>query len=99
MLRSRVQTGDGNIESDLQWRKELEESVGTSCLQASVVLGSISTTLSALEALKPGDILYFKKLEFARLQPNGIPAFDVHVGTIGAQIAVQIAHSVVPGNQ
>ena len=99
MLRSRVQTGDGNEESDLQWRKELEESVGVSCLQASVVLGSISTTLSALEAFKPGDLLYFKKPEFARLQPNGIPAFDVHVGTIGAQIAVQIVRPVEPGNQ
>jgi len=99
MLRSRVQTGDGNEESDLQWRKELAEVIGSSCLQASVVLGSVTTTLSALEALKPGDLLYFKKPKFAQLQPNGIPAFDVHVGAIGAQIAVQIAHAVEPGNQ
>ena len=98
LLRSRVQTGDGNEDSDRVWRENLEEAVGGSCLEASVILGQVNTTLRVVESMQPGDILYFKKPEFASLQPNGIPAFDVQVGTLGAQTAVQIQRAVVPGN-
>lgn len=98
LLRSRVQSGDGNEESDRQWHIELEEAVGSSCLEANVILGQIHTTLKTVEAMQAGDILHFKKPEFASLQPNGIPAFEVHVGTLGAQTAVQIERAVVPGS-
>ena len=98
LLRSRVQTGDGNEDSDRQWRENLEESVGDACLEATVVLGQISATLKVVESKQTGDILYFKKPELASLQPNGIPAFEVHVGTLGAQTAVQIERAVAPGN-
>ena len=98
LLRSRVQTGDGNEDSDRQWRENLEESVGDACLEATVVLGQISATLKVVESMQTGDILYFKKPELASLQPNGIPAFEVHVGTLGAQTAVQIERAVGPGN-
>jgi flagellar motor switch protein FliM len=99
LLRSRVQTGDGNEESDKQWHDNLENAVGSACLQANVILGSINTTLKVLESMQAGDILHFKKPDFASLQPNGIPAFDVHVGTLGVQTAVQIERAVVPGTQ
>jgi flagellar motor switch protein FliM len=99
LLRSRVQTGEGNEESDKQWHDQLESAVGGACLQASVTLGSIATTLKVLESMEVGDMLYFKKPEMACLQPNGIPAFDVHVGTLGMQTAVQIERAVVPGTQ
>ncbi|MFZ2738519.1 MAG: flagellar motor switch protein FliM [Burkholderiaceae bacterium] len=98
LLRSRVQTGDGNEESDRQWHDELEAAVGGSCLQGSVILGNINATLKAVESMKVGDIFYFKKPELACLQTNGIPAFDVHVGSLGAQTAVQIERAVAPGN-
>lgn len=98
LLRSRVQSGDGNEDSDRQWHIELEEAVGSSCLEASVILGQIHTTLKTVESMQAGDILHFKKPEFASLQPNGIPAFEVHVGTLGAQTAVQIERAVAPGN-
>ena len=98
LLRSRVQTGDGNEDSDRVWRENLEDAVGGSCLEANVILGQVNTTLRVVESMQPGDILYFKKPEFASLQPNGIPAFDVQVGTLGAQTAVQIQRAVVPGN-
>ncbi len=97
LLRSRVTTGDGNDESDKQWHDELETAVGASCLEATVVLGTISTTIKVLETMQPGDVLYFRKPELACLQPNGIPAFDVHIGTLGTQTAVQIERSIAPG--
>lgn len=99
LLRSRVQTGEGNEESDKQWHDELESAVGGACLQASVTLGTVVTTLKVLESMQVDDMLYFKKPEMACLRPNGIPAFDVHVGTLGTQTAVQIERAVVPGAQ
>ena len=98
LLRSRVQTGDGNEESDRQWRDELEAAVGGSCLEANVILGYINSTFKAVESMKVGDIFYFKKPDLASLQPNGIPAFDVHVGTLGGQTAVQVERPVAPGH-
>jgi flagellar motor switch protein FliM len=97
LLRSRVQTGDGNEESDRQWHDELEDAVGEACLEANVSLGQINSTFKAVESMKPGDIFYFKKPELASFQPNGIPAFEVHVGTLGGQTAVQIERAVSPG--
>lgn len=98
LLRSRVQSGDGNEDSDRQWRDEFEDAVNDSCLQANVVLGTIKSTIKDIESMQVGDILYFKKPEFACLQAAGIPAFNVHVGTLGAQTAVQIAHAINPSN-
>jgi flagellar motor switch protein FliM len=49
--------------------------------------------------MKEGDVLFFKKPELARLLVNGLPAFDVQVGTIGAQTAVQIERACIPGMQ
>jgi flagellar motor switch protein FliM len=97
LLRSRVQSGDGNEDSDRQWRGELEEAVGGACMQGRVILGHINSTLRVVESMQPGDILYFKKPEFAVLEANEIPAFEVHVGTLGAQVAVQVERAVVPG--
>ena len=99
LLRSRVQSGDGNDESDKQWRQELEEAVDSASLEARVLLGSIESSFGDIEAMKEGDVLFFKKPELARLLVNGLPAFDVQVGTIGAQTAVQIERACIPGMQ
>jgi flagellar motor switch protein FliM len=96
-LRSRVQSGDGNDESDKQWRVELEEAVDSASLEARVILGSIESSFGEIKAMKEGDVLFFKKPELARLNVNGLPAFDVQVGSIGAQTAVQIERACIPG--
>ena len=99
LLRSRVQSGDGNDESDKQWREELEEAVDSASLEARVLLGSVESSFGEIETMKEGDVLFFKKPELARLLVNGLPAFDVQVGTIGAQIAVQVERACIPGMQ
>ena len=99
LLRSRVQSGDGNDESDKQWRIELEDAVDSASLEARVLLGSVESSFGEIEAMKEGDVLFFKKPELARLLVNGLPAFDVQVGTIGAQTAVQIERACIPGMQ
>jgi flagellar motor switch protein FliM len=96
-LRSRVQSGDGNEESDKQWRLELEDAVDSASLEARVIMGNIESSFGEIEAMKEGDVLFFKKPELALLQVNGLPAFDVQVGSVGAQTAVQIERACIPG--
>ena len=99
LLRSRVQTGDGNEESDNQWREDLGSAVDSADLEMRVLLSSFESNLMAIENLQPGDVLYFKKPELARLSINDVPAFDVQVGALGTQTAVQIERAVIPGMQ
>jgi flagellar motor switch protein FliM len=99
LLRSRVQTGDGNEESDNQWRDDLGSAVDSADLEMRVLLSSFESNLKAIENLQPGDVLYFKKPELARLSINDVPAFDVQVGALGTQTAVQIERAVIPGMQ
>ena len=99
LLRSRVQTGDGNEESDNQWRNDLGVAVDSASVELRVMLGEIASSLGAIESMQPGDILFFKKPDLARMLINEVPAFDVQVGNLGSQTAVQIARSVIPGLQ
>ncbi|NBY68613.1 MAG: flagellar motor switch protein FliM [Betaproteobacteria bacterium] len=99
LLRSRVQSGDGNEESDKQWRDELEDAVESSSLEARVLLGNIETSYGEIEAMREGDVLFFKKPELARMMVNGLPAFDVQVGALGAQVAVQVERAYIPSLQ
>ena len=99
LLRSRVQSGDGNEESDKQWHDELEDAVESASLEARILLGQIETSYGEIEAMREGDVLFFKKPELARMMVNGLPAFDVQVGALGAQVAVQVERAYVPGLQ
>jgi len=99
LLRSRVQSGDGNEESDKQWRDELEDAVESASLEARILLGHIESSYGEIEAMREGDVLFFKKPELARMMVNGLPAFDVQVGALGAQVAVQIERAYVPSLQ
>ena len=96
LLRSRVQSGDGNEASDKQWRADLEAAVHDSGLEMQVLLGHLTVQLSQLETMKEGDVLYFKKPDLARAYFSDIPAFDVEVGSVGSQIAAKIEHAVDP---
>jgi flagellar motor switch protein FliM len=99
LLRSRVQTGDGNEESDNQWRDDLGNAVDSASLEMRVLLGSFESSLKTIESMQAGDVLYFKKPDLARLFINEVPAFDVQVGALGTQTAVQIDRAVIPGMQ
>ncbi len=99
LLRSRVQTGDGNEESDNQWRDDLGHAVDSASLEMRVLLGSFEGNFKTIENMQAGDVLYFKKPELARLLINDVPAFDVQVGALGTQTAVQIDRAVIPGMQ
>ena len=97
LLSSRVQSGEGNEESDRKWRKELAAAVGDAKLELQVTMGEIKTTLHHLNHLQEGDLLFFKKDDTSLMSANGVPTFHVNVGTRGSQVAVQIDHEHVHG--
>ena len=99
LLRSRVQTGDGNEESDKAWRAELSTAVQDAEVELQVLLGKVQSTMAQLQNLAEGDILYFKKPEFARLMSGDLPVFDVEVGSQNNQTAVLLVNPVAPHPQ
>ena len=96
LLRSRVQSGDGNEESDKQWRGDLETAVYDSSVEMQFLLGHINMALSQLESMKEGDVMYFKKPDMARVYISDLPSFDVEIGSVGSNIAAKIIAPVNP---
>jgi flagellar motor switch protein FliM len=96
LLRSRVQTGDGNEDSDKVWREQLTDAVHDAELEIQILLGKLSVSLSQLQSMQPGDILPFKKADFARAMIEDMPVYDVEIGAMGSQVAVKIVNAVSP---
>ena len=97
LLRNRVQTGDGDEESDKKWAEDLAIAVGDAYIDIQVLMGNLKTTLYHLKTMKEGDLLFFKKPEHAQLIAKGVPAFGVNIGTRGSNVAVRVEEIVVPG--
>jgi len=96
LLRSRVQTGDGDEESDKIWRQQLAEATRDAELELQILLGKLQISLAQLKNMQPGDVLNFKKPEFARAMIRDIPVYDVEVGAMGSQVAVKVVESIGP---
>ena len=96
LLRSRVQTGDGDEESDKLWRQQLAEATRDAELELQILLGKLHISLAQLKNMQPGDVLHFKKPEFARAMIRDIPVYDVEVGAMGSQVAVKVVDSIGP---
>lgn len=99
LLRSRVQSGDGNEESDKVWRQQLAEAVFDAELDLQVLLGKLQISLSQLQTMQPGDVLPFKKNDHARMLVRDMPIYDVEIGSMNGQVAVRIADAISPTNQ
>lgn len=96
LLRSRVQSGDGNEESDKLWRAELAQAVYDAELDLHVVLSKFEVSLQELQNMQVGDLLHFKKPDHARVHIEDLPVFNVEVGAAGGQVAVKIINTVAP---
>jgi flagellar motor switch protein FliM len=99
LLRSRVQTGDGNEESDKVWRSQLADAVKDADLEIQILLGKLHLSLQQLQTMQPGDVLPFKKPESARALIEDMPVYDVEVGAMGSQVAVKIVQAISPNAQ
>lgn len=98
LLRGRVQSGDGDEDSDKVWRMQLEDAVGDSRLELRVVLGALELSLTALREMSAGDVFYFDRYDPARMLVRDTPVFDVEVGSAGQQLACRIADSIKPSS-
>ncbi len=96
LLRSRMTGGDGDEESDKQWRDQLASAVGDSQLDLDVTLGELETTYQQFSEIQEGDLLYFKKPDFARVSINDVPVYDAEVGNRGPQTAMRIHEILRP---
>jgi flagellar motor switch protein FliM len=96
LLRSRVQTGDGNAESERVWRDELFSAVGDAKLELKVVLGKVQIPLGRFTELRPGEVFFFRKPEHVRVLIGDIPLFEAQIGRTGASKAIRIDRSVAP---
>ncbi len=99
LLRSRVQTGDGNEESDKVWRSQLTDAVNDADLEIQILLGKLQLSLQQLQTMQAGDVLPFKKPESARALIEDMPVYDVEVGAMGSQVAVKIIQAISPNVQ
>jgi flagellar motor switch protein FliM len=96
LLRNRVQTGDGNEDSDKIWRAQLSHAVQDAELEMQVLLGKLNLTLQQLKNMQIGDVLPFKKADFARVMVQDMPVYDVEVGSMAGQVAIKIVNAVSP---
>jgi flagellar motor switch protein FliM len=96
LLRSRVQTGDGNEDSDKIWRAQLSHAVHDAELEMQVMLGKLNLSLQELKNMQIGDVLPFKKGDFARVMVQDMPIYDVEIGSMGGQVAIKIVNAVSP---
>jgi flagellar motor switch protein FliM len=96
LLRNRVQSGDGNDDSDKIWRAQLSHAVHDAELEMQILLGKLNLSLNELKNMQIGDVLPFKKADFARVMVQDMPVYDVEVGSMGGQVAIKIVNAVSP---
>lgn len=99
LLRSRVQTGDGDEQSDAQWRKDLIEAVDDAEIEVKVEVGELELSVERLKALVPDQILWFERYDQARVSAADILSFSATVGEVSGRIAIRIENALTPGEQ
>jgi flagellar motor switch protein FliM len=96
LLRNRLQSADGNEESDKIWRDDLTSAVKDAAIELQVSLGKVDITMQQLKSLQVGDVLPFRKPDYARMTTSDKPVFDVEVGSLGANAAVMVVKAIGP---
>ena len=94
VFRSRLQISDTSQESDRVWADELNVAVKDSSLGARVVLGELTLSMASFEAMQEGDVIPFKKPDFARLIVNDVPVFEGQIGNLDTQVAMRMERPV-----
>ena len=76
--------------------QNMELAAGDATLGAKVELAKVKIPVGAFEKLEEGQVLFFKKPDFARLIINDVPVYEVAVGTHGSQVGIRIENSIKP---
>ena len=95
-LESRVQASAEISSSKISWTADLMASAMDAEVDIKVVLGEIQSTFKAFEQMCEGDIIHFKKPDYAKVRANGIAIFEGDIGTKDAHMAVQFVDPLFP---
>tara|TARA_B110000967_G_scaffold97882_2_gene100484 strand:+ start:16001 stop:16993 length:993 start_codon:yes stop_codon:yes gene_type:complete len=95
LLESRVQASAEISASTLSWTADLMAAAMDAEIEIKVILGEIKSTFKDFERMSEGDILYFKKTDYAKVRANDIAVFEGDIGTINSHMAVQFVNPLV----
>lgn len=95
-LESRVQASAEAPGSKMSWTADLMAASMDAEVDIRVILGDIQSTFKEFEKFAEGDILYFKKPDYAKVHANGIAVFEGDIGTKDAHMAVQFVKPLIP---
>lgn len=96
LLRSRLRTGEGNEGSDFVWTQKMELAAGDAELSAKVELAKVKIPVREFESLEEGQVLFFRKPDFARLIINDVPVYEAAVGKHGTNVGIRIENPIKP---
>jgi len=97
-LESRVQASAEAPGSKMSWTAELMAAAMDAEVDIRVILGNIESTFKEFENLAEGDILFFKKPNYAKVHAGGIAVFEGDIGTKDAHMAVQFVNPLIPAS-
>ena len=97
-LESRVQASAEAPGSKMSWTADLMAAAMDAEVDIRVILGNIESTFKEFEHLAEGDILFFKKPNYAKVHAGGIAVFEGDIGTKDAHMAVQFVNPLIPAS-
>jgi len=97
-LESRVQASAEAPGSKMSWTADLMAAAMDAEVDIRVILGNIESTFKEFENLAEGDILFFKKPNYAKVHAGGIAVFEGDIGTKDAHMAVQFVNPLIPAS-
>ena len=87
-LRSMVTEKDG--EADVQWKRQLFNSVKAAPIKLNTVLAEFNLTVDEVVKLKTGDVVPFSMPESVTVYSSTIPIFTGKIGSVNDSVAVSI---------
>jgi flagellar motor switch protein FliM len=92
-------SGPKHTESRLEkeWSKRLASSLDEVLFEAVVNAGELPMSLAKLNGLKVGDVISLQDMGRSELCVNGLPIYEVQIGSRGDNAAVKIVASTMAG--
>jgi flagellar motor switch protein FliM len=81
---------------DLGWRENLVKQVQHSELELVANFAEISSRLSEILKLKPGDVLPIDKPDYLIAHVDGVPVLTCNYGTLNGQYALSVKQLINP---
>ena len=81
-----------------EWAQRLSKTLDEVSFEAVVNAGAIPISLAKLNGLKVGDVISLQEMGRSELCVNGLPIYEVEMGSRGDHAAVKIVASTMAGH-